>query len=250
MSAGIETDVDKILAAAAGAEQRANRLRELEGVIDRGLETFVEVGRALQEIRDAQLYRATHSSFADYVKERFGISRPHAYRLIDAAEVKVALSPFGDIRNEAQARELVPLYKKDPADAEQVWRDAGADTSARDLKTLVTRRLGQIERAEYAARCDEAKMAEINERANFGAPVRVGQPAELMEPDPGRLAAPKRITFLFENREECSTALKQLAAAVEHMHAKDFTQGMWKYLDRIDEQIDRLRNEARFGVSR
>ena len=150
---GLVSDVEEILAAAAGAEQRANRLRELEEVIDRGLETFVEVGRALQGIRDAQLYRATHTSFAEYVKERFGISRPHAYRLIDAAEVKVALSPIGDIRNEAQARELVPLWRKDPAEAEQLWRDAGADITTRDLKVLVTRRLGQMERVEVHGQC-------------------------------------------------------------------------------------------------
>jgi hypothetical protein len=214
---GPMSDVELILEAAAGAERRTDRLRELEEVVERGLATFVEVGRALQEIRDAQLYRATH-----------------AYRLIDAAEVKVALSPIGDIRNEAQARELVPLWRKNPTDAEQVWRDAGADTSARDLKTLVTRRLGQIERAEY------------------GRPIRVGKTAELMEPDPERQVAPKRITFLFKNREECSTALKRLAAAIEHMHAKDFTKGMWAELDNIQGEIARLfaERETNGGRSR
>ena len=34
----------------------AERLRQLEGVIERGLETFIEVGRALLEIRDSRLY--------------------------------------------------------------------------------------------------------------------------------------------------------------------------------------------------
>ena len=34
-----------------------NRLRELEELIQRGLETFLEVGQALEEIRTSRLYR-------------------------------------------------------------------------------------------------------------------------------------------------------------------------------------------------
>ena len=37
-------DIDAIVAAGAEADQRTNRLRELEEVVERGLETFVEVG--------------------------------------------------------------------------------------------------------------------------------------------------------------------------------------------------------------
>ena len=89
-----------------------DRLAELEQTIERGLQTFVEVGQALAEIRDGRLYRATHDTFESYLSGRWNISRSRGYRLIDASAVVDALSPFGDIpANEAQARELVPLLR-------------------------------------------------------------------------------------------------------------------------------------------
>jgi len=86
-----------------------DRLNELEDVVERGLATFVDVGRALSEINSARLYRATHSTFAEYAADRFGIGKSHAYRMISAAKVAEAVSPIGDIRSEAQARELSGL---------------------------------------------------------------------------------------------------------------------------------------------
>ena len=40
-----------------------NELAQHESVIERGIQTFVEVGASLMEIRDKRLYRRTHSSF-------------------------------------------------------------------------------------------------------------------------------------------------------------------------------------------
>ena len=50
------------------------------------------------------------ATFEEYCKERWGMNRAHAYRLIDAAEVVNNLSPIGDIPvNESQARPLTQL---------------------------------------------------------------------------------------------------------------------------------------------
>lgn len=68
------------------------RLSECETIIERGLSTFVEVGNALLEIRDSRLYRESHTTFEDYCKERWGMTRPRAYQLISAAEVVSGLS--------------------------------------------------------------------------------------------------------------------------------------------------------------
>ena len=87
------------------------RLAQLEAVIERGLETFVEVGLALAEIRDGRPYRETHSTFEAYLRERWSMSRSRGYRLIDAAHVAGLVSPNVDIANEGQARELVPLLR-------------------------------------------------------------------------------------------------------------------------------------------
>ena len=39
-----------------------SRLAELEAVVEAGLQTFVDVGLALSEIRDGRLYRKTHAA--------------------------------------------------------------------------------------------------------------------------------------------------------------------------------------------
>ena len=52
------------------------RLDELEGVIDRGLQTFVNVGNALREIKDDDLYTTEYDTFDAYCKARWGWSSP------------------------------------------------------------------------------------------------------------------------------------------------------------------------------
>lgn len=87
------------------------RLIECERVIERGLNTFVEVGTALLEIRDNRLYKDGYSTFEEYCRERWDMQRAYAYRLIGAAEVVANLSPIGDIlpATETQARPLASL---------------------------------------------------------------------------------------------------------------------------------------------
>lgn len=73
------------------------RLEVLESVIDAGMQTFVHVGNALLEIRDARLYRQEFGTFEDYCRERWGMSRIHAHRMIEAAAVTNNLLPIGNI---------------------------------------------------------------------------------------------------------------------------------------------------------
>jgi hypothetical protein len=49
------------------------------------MQSFVEVGAALIEIRDAKLYRDGFDTFDDYCSERWDFSRQRAYQLIDAS---------------------------------------------------------------------------------------------------------------------------------------------------------------------
>jgi hypothetical protein len=60
----------------------------LERTVERAMEVGIEVagklgGPALVAIRDEYLYRRTHSNFGDYVKERFGLGRRTAYRMME-----------------------------------------------------------------------------------------------------------------------------------------------------------------------
>jgi VRR-NUC domain len=86
------------------ALRERERLGELEAVIERGVQTFVEVGEALMEIRDSRLYKQTHSSFESYLRQRWNISRPRGYQLIDAAKLSTTVDT--PVENERRARAL------------------------------------------------------------------------------------------------------------------------------------------------
>lgn len=145
------------------ASQQA-RLATLEAIVERGLDTFVQVGLALAEIRDARLYKQRYGTFEAYCRERWGFSRSRGYRLIRAAEL-ASLSPTGDIQNERQARAVLePGATRDidqrlltlafgldpnaalPASVETLWRHAG-------------RRPPSLEEAVEAAETTEEKIA-------------------------------------------------------------------------------------------
>lgn len=98
------------------------RLDKLEGIIERGLVTFIEVGQTLLEIRTQRLYRATHPTFEAYCRERWGWSKQHAIRQIQAARVAGTLAPTGAIpATGRQARELVPLLDQGPGAVREAW---------------------------------------------------------------------------------------------------------------------------------
>jgi hypothetical protein len=101
----------------------AQRLDHYEHIIAQGVQTFLEVGHALMAIRDQRLYRQAYATFEDYLRERWDLSRPRAYQLIDAAQVIDTVSTAVDIlpANEAQAR---PLASLPPAQQVEVWRQA------------------------------------------------------------------------------------------------------------------------------
>ena len=90
--------------------EESDRLHVCEKTIHEGLGTFVAVGTALMEIRDARLYRQQHRTFESYVQSVLALSRPRAYELIDSSQVMHDLSAIADIstlpQNEGQAREL------------------------------------------------------------------------------------------------------------------------------------------------
>jgi hypothetical protein len=96
-----------------------NYLATCEAAIDNLRLAFAAAGKALQVIRDARLYRATHDTFEAYVEARWDMSRAQAYRLIEAwpLAARLSLSPMGDKLNERQVRELITLAGRHGADA-------------------------------------------------------------------------------------------------------------------------------------
>ena len=98
-----------------------SELVQHEAVIERGLQTFVDVGLALLAIRDRKLYRQEFGTFEGYCRERWSITPRHGRRLIGAAEVVTNLGPMGPKlpSNERQAR---PLLHLDPVQQQGAWQ--------------------------------------------------------------------------------------------------------------------------------
>lgn len=143
-----------------------NRLQELEVVIEKGLQTFVEVGNALLEIRESKLYRASHGTFEAYCKARWGFIASRTRQLIGAAETVKALESVTDVTpaNEAQARELAPL-RDDPEAMASAWLAAveatqGKPTAAAVASAVHRQSLGRRIRAGLG------RLEEIKQRWN------------------------------------------------------------------------------------
>ena len=120
------------LAILDGATPSTLSLPELERVIERGQQTFIEVGRALLEIRDRRLYRETHATFEAYCRERWGWGRSNAYELMDAARVAGVLSGTPDTPTSVrQARAM--LNRLEPEERKAVREGT---TSPRTVKKM------------------------------------------------------------------------------------------------------------------
>lgn len=82
---------DTVLELSPLDEQEQTTRQELEAIIQEGLDTYLTVGTALYQIREAKLYRSTHLSLKAYLAERFDVGRQRAYQLMEAAQVVNAL---------------------------------------------------------------------------------------------------------------------------------------------------------------
>ena len=77
------------------------------GIIERGFETFFEIGRAVAIIRDKRFYRAEFGLFEAYYRDKWATSCMPAHRLADPTNV---IANWLSIRNipatESQAHPL------------------------------------------------------------------------------------------------------------------------------------------------
>lgn len=68
----------------------------LEATARAGLGTYLQVGDALTEIRDRQLYRDSHPSFEAYVREQWGVIIPNGDLLSQGIRADPAAMPAAD----------------------------------------------------------------------------------------------------------------------------------------------------------
>ena len=149
-------------AQANGMNQQVDQLGELielECVIERGLQTFVEVGTALLRIKTGKLYRHYRhegrpvETFEDYCLYRWDWTRQAGYQYIAAAEVaqnvKTTLHSNAEL-SKSQAVELSPLP------AEQQREVVAAIEGGKGLKNTRVRELKQIVTAVKAGTAPKA----------------------------------------------------------------------------------------------
>jgi hypothetical protein len=104
-------------------------LAELEAIIDRGKQTFVEVGNALTEIRERKLHReAGFATFEDYCQRRHGFTASRGRQLIAAAATVTAVTLSGGTppATEREARSLARERREERWSAPGGGRDRAA----------------------------------------------------------------------------------------------------------------------------
>ncbi len=102
----------------------SQRLATLESTIQQGMQTFVDVGSALLEIRDSRLYRLEHDTFEEYCKERWGLKQSRAYQLMDAAQAVGVLKSSTIVELPATESQARPLTVLEPAQQREAWQRA------------------------------------------------------------------------------------------------------------------------------
>ncbi len=144
-------EVQDLVASATSRElltvTEKQRLEECETIIEKGLQTFIEVGQVLLEIKDRRLYREEYGTFEAYCGTRWGLSRPRAYQLIQATNVVNNLSAASEVlpTTESQAR---PLSKLSAEDQLETWnevvqesQETGKSITAKSIEKKVSERL-------------------------------------------------------------------------------------------------------------
>ena len=119
--------------------EELNQLKSLESVIERGKNTFIEIGTALMKIRDGRLYRSEFSTFEDYCQNKWGFSKSFANKGIISSEIADTLGTIVPISNEGTAREFVSVPHEDrpivAKAAKTIASEKGRDTiNSRDVK--------------------------------------------------------------------------------------------------------------------
>lgn len=144
---GASKEIDEPL-----SRDERSRLMYLEAQIDDAKFAIME---ALQEINEKRLYRETHPSFEDYVKDRFAFTPRHAYHFIEAGKaLNVLRNSERDVQpgaiTEYQLRPLTRLKsEKEIVDAwDEAFRISEGKTPTHDTMALAVRKIKGLDQDE------------------------------------------------------------------------------------------------------
>jgi len=219
-----------------GEEQ--DRLAQCEAAVETLKGAFWAAGKALQIIRDARLYRETHKSFEEYCDDRWGMLRAYADKLIRTWTIAEALyeksqasevTPIGVKKlNQAQVWELVPVADSWDVDAatfvyDTVMEVDGENMTAAVLKGAVKTlpKGGDFDRDKAAERIIEYVTGLSSRKEVDDLPAPTVPSVEVIAARAEKAVQPRWV--------------RQLAAQDRRSAAA--------YLDHVQQQVDRLRQE-------
>jgi hypothetical protein len=110
-----------------------------EEVVGTAWTGFVEVGRALAQIRDKRLYREIYPTFDSYCRVRWQYGRDYVDRLISAAQVFNRLVPNCHQTKPEHESQVRPLIGLTPEQAGQVWEAAVAKAGSRRITAAIVK---------------------------------------------------------------------------------------------------------------
>ncbi len=122
------------------SKQEAETLAKHEATIFRAHMMFFEMGEALREIKDKDLFRASYRDFPTYCREHLDMSAPTAYGLINAAERYYQLKEAGFRILPSCVAQVTPLTRISKDASIQVWTrvlDASPDAKRITTKKIV-----------------------------------------------------------------------------------------------------------------
>lgn len=203
-------------------------LAELEQRIERGLESFVDVGSALLSIKAGKRYReAGYSTFEDYCQRRWAISRRHGYRLLLAATTVEALArdlpeemgPTGHILPTTE-RQVRPLTRLPEDERPEAWAEAAEEAAAEERQPTAA----DVERAVERRR----PKTTVTERKSYSRKTETDEPAPEADDGPG--GGPPSPPGSVDHAEDEAVAINQ--AFERHVDpAADYRLHVTKRLD-------------------
>lgn len=108
----------------------SKRLAECESTIQSGRQTFMEVGKALLEIKTGKLYRASHKTFEQYTEARWGWGASRARQIINAVQIQKSVTKV-TLLGERSARALADVPKEKRQEVVEKAAVNGQATEAR-----------------------------------------------------------------------------------------------------------------------
>jgi hypothetical protein len=106
------------------------RLTELETIVQRGIQTFIEVGEALEEIRDGSLWRlhSKYATWSDYLDQRWHFGSSRARQLINGARFARRIEDVTGVTlpNERVTREINSVIRQYPEEIQSLALEMAA----------------------------------------------------------------------------------------------------------------------------